>query len=691
MNLPKFSTILSIITSVILGSFFALQPISAKTPIITSISPNIISPGETLIIKGNNFGNKKGSVYISQKKYPYYGHSILSWTDNLIELKTDENDHLSDGLIAIQSWNNETQVLESIYYGPDISIKPTIQGIYPDHGPAGTQVDVYGSHFYKNDIARPSISIGNTEVDVDFLNNSLIQFTIPENAKSGNIKISFDSSNIPEISGPLFTVTKQINDTAQISDQWYLSAINIPQAHTITTGDKKTIVAIIDDGVYLGHPELSNNIWINTDEIEGNGIDDDKNGFTDDRWGWNFAYRSHDMTTSGTHGTMVAGIIGAYSTTDPLITGINKQVQMMPLIVSDVNGNIFSKDIIDAIYYAVDNGANIINLSLGGALYHYTDQFDSVIEYAYKNNVVIVVAAGNGDVEGGIGRDLGVTKISPVCNDGNNNMIIGVGASDRNDNKTNWSNYGTCVDVYAPGSAIATTAVPQYSKSGLFYEEVSGTSFSAPMVSGVTALIKSKYPTISNSAVYERIIENGTSYNNITLLNAYNALNKPYSKDDDFTSPTNTEPKTNTTIQTQAKDFIQLEKERISTIDSTLSKRLSGKILLQVQEHGEAWYVFPENKKRYYLGTAQDAYSIMRKLGLGATHDFISSHTIFPEYVSGKILLDVELRGEAYYINPDNLKAYYLGTPEDAYEIMRSLGLGISNSDIQKIDIGEIY
>lgn len=80
----------------------------------------------------------------------------------------------------------------------------------------------------------------------------------------------------------------------------------------------------------------------------------------------------------------------------------------------------------------------------------------------------------------------------------------------------------------------------------------------------------------------------------------------------------------------------------------------------------------------------------MRKLGLGATHEFITSHTTYPDNVLGKILLDVEDSGKAYYIYPKDKKAYYLGRPADAFNVMRELGLGITNDDIRKIDVGEV-
>ncbi len=114
---------------------------------------------------------------------------------------------------------------------------------------------------------------------------------------------------------------------------------------------------------------------------------------------------------------------------------------------------------------------------------------------------------------------------------------------------------------------------------------------------------------------------------------------------------------------------------------------LSGRILLQVERNGEAWYVYPSDKKRYFLGRPQDAFDIMRKLGLGAAHKYIAAYQgrTYPSAVWGKILLDVELNGEAYYVSPVDKKGYYLGRPADAFRIMREKGLGITNNDLDKI------
>ncbi len=116
----------------------------------------------------------------------------------------------------------------------------------------------------------------------------------------------------------------------------------------------------------------------------------------------------------------------------------------------------------------------------------------------------------------------------------------------------------------------------------------------------------------------------------------------------------------------------------------------AGYIFLQVEKNGEAWYVYPATLRRYYLGRPADAFAIMGKLSLGAKHDFISRTEIFPAQLSGLILLDVESHGEAYYIYPKDRKKYYLGRPDDALRIMSELGQGISNSGLEKIPIGNM-
>jgi len=134
-------------------------------------------------------------------------------------------------------------------------------------------------------------------------------------------------------------------------------------------------------------------------------------------------------------------------------------------------------------------------------------------------------------------------------------------------------------------------------------------------------------------------------------------------------------------------ETIEKERKLIKKKNTTLSERLSGLILLEVEENGEAWYFNPEDHKRYFLSTPQKAFEIMKNFGLGVQHKIIEENKTYPQKLLGKIIIDVEKNGEAYYIYPLDKKAYYLGRPTDAFKIMRELGLGISNKNIHQLDI----
>jgi hypothetical protein len=140
----------------------------------------------------------------------------------------------------------------------------------------------------------------------------------------------------------------------------------------------------------------------------------------------------------------------------------------------------------------------------------------------------------------------------------------------------------------------------------------------------------------------------------------------------------------------EAKNFLESEKELTTNIDPALSERLSGYILLQVESKGEAWYVYPEDNKKYFLGRPEDAVKTLKILGKGATHAFLNNTSYFKDEALGRIYLDTDSNGEAYYINPKDRQAYYLGELSQAYTAIKELGIGVSNKDIRKIEIGEI-
>lgn len=128
----------------------------------------------------------------------------------------------------------------------------------------------------------------------------------------------------------------------------------------------------------------------------------------------------------------------------------------------------------------------------------------------------------------------------------------------------------------------------------------------------------------------------------------------------------------------------------VATQAASLADTLSGRILLQVESRGEAWYIDPVTKQRFFLGRAEDAYALMRTKGLGIRHSELARYRAsrFPSRLSGRIVLDVESHGEAYYIIPSRLTSVYLGRAQDAYTLMRQYGLGITNANLSQIPVG---
>ncbi len=162
-------------------------------------------------------------------------------------------------------------------------------------------------------------------------------------------------------------------------------------------------------------------------------------------------------------------------------------------------------------YFAIDKKADIINLSLGQSQFIYSSQYDEVMKMAYENGIVVVVAAGNGDVLSfkNSGINTGVNPISPVCNNnGIKKYSIGVGSLSISWNRARWSNYGSCVNFFAPGENIFSTSIALFNKEyWVDYDTDSGTSFSAPMIAGIVALGFNQFGPVSPRIVYESLNE----------------------------------------------------------------------------------------------------------------------------------------------------------------------------------------
>ncbi len=250
-------------------------------------------------------------------------------------------------------------------------------------------------------------------------------------------------------------------------DQWALPRIQAPAAWDVALGRPEIIIAVIDTGVGLDHLDLAENIWVNTPELNGNpGEDDDGNGYIDDTHGWDFGGDSYgnqdnDPTDLNGHGTHVAGIIGARGGNGIGIAGVCWDISIMALKVqADDSGTMEDFAIIEALDYAAENGARVVNCSFGGELY--TDSEYEAFQYLQSRGVLAVCAAGND------GYDLDDPNYAnyPASYDLEN--IISVAASDKDDSLTDISNYGAeSVDLAAPGYSIYST-IP-----GLAYTEAS--------------------------------------------------------------------------------------------------------------------------------------------------------------------------------------------------------------------------
>lgn len=313
------------------------------------------------------------------------------------------------------------------------------------------------------------------------------------------------------------------------SQQWYLPHIQAPAGWDYTTGAKEVVVAVIDSGVQIKHPDLYENIWVNQDEVAGNGIDDDKNGYIDDVNGWDFINQVPDPSPklesledvferpAGTHhGTIISGIIAAAGNNRQGVAGVAWQTKIMPLRVLNSSGNGTTTDVVTAIDYAVKNGAHIINMSFVGS--EPDPDLAAAIERAYQAGVVVVAAAGNDLEEHGQGVNLDQTMMYPVCHDGTNNMVLGVAGADENDKKADFSNFGrNCVDLTAPGTKFFSTLVyaPLFLLDKHYGGYISGTSMSSAVVSGAAALAKSLLPALKGPEIRDLILENTTSIDSL--------------------------------------------------------------------------------------------------------------------------------------------------------------------------------
>ncbi|MBI2863440.1 MAG: PQQ-binding-like beta-propeller repeat protein [Chloroflexi bacterium] len=268
-------------------------------------------------------------------------------------------------------------------------------------------------------------------------------------------------------------------------EQWALSKIQVEGAWSVVTGTSGVIIAFVDSGVDLGHPDLIPNLWTNPGDVSANGVDDDNDGFIDDIRGWNFISASNDPSDDNGHGTLVAGIAAAKSSNATGIAGVCGNCRIMPVKVMQASGLANYSDIAAGVNYATAKGARVINLSLGG--YADSTALREAVANAVSQNVVVVSGVGND----GIGA-----PFYPAAYDG----VIAVAGTTISDTRTVFNNYGPWVDVSAPGASILTTAM------GGDYVTTSGTSMASAFVAGLAGLLVSQHPDWTPAMIRSQII-----------------------------------------------------------------------------------------------------------------------------------------------------------------------------------------
>jgi thermitase len=271
--------------------------------------------------------------------------------------------------------------------------------------------------------------------------------------------------------------------------------VDAPEAWSVTAGSSAVVIAVVDSGTYTRHADLKGNIWRNPGEVAGNRVDDDRNGYVDDVNGWDFAHKDNTLYhgyDEDDHGTHVAGVASARGNNGVGIAGVSWRSRIMPLKYIGPGGAGYTSDAVAAINYAVKKGAAVINISSGCDNCFNQSMLDA-IKRADVAGRLVVTTSGNA------GRNNNVTRHYP-CNYASPNVIC-VAATDHRDVLAGFSNYGSStVDLAAPGVNILGT-VPNGG-----YASYTGTSQAAPHVAGVAALIKSKYPGLTDAGIKSRIL-----------------------------------------------------------------------------------------------------------------------------------------------------------------------------------------
>lgn len=263
--------------------------------------------------------------------------------------------------------------------------------------------------------------------------------------------------------------------------------IDAPEAWQAAPNNPTVVIAMCDDGFDYNHPDLAANTWVNEDEIAGNGIDDDANGFIDDVRGWDFASNDNAPLPGGSHGTHVGGTVAAVRNNGVGVSGVVPNVRLMPIRHYSGQAS-WMTALVSGIDYAWQNGAKVITVSYN--IDGYTQALVEAIQRAGAADVVYCNSAGNNNQN---------NPPRQAIRDVANNVIF-VASSTRSDTRSSFSNYGTKIEIAAPGSDILST-LPNNS-----YGLNSGTSMATPHLAGIVGYVRAMFPNLTARQALDRVI-----------------------------------------------------------------------------------------------------------------------------------------------------------------------------------------
>lgn len=330
--------------------------------------------------------------------------------------------------------------------------------------------------------------------------------SLPSMAKASEALVDVKSLDNVEWAAPNFIYEGEAREAftpndPEFSKQRHHMIMKSPEAWDINQGSAEVVVAVADDGFDLTHEDMLDSYFANPNEIAGNGIDDDNNGYIDDVKGWSFTNENNNASTNGGHGTHVAGIVAAGFNDGVGVTGIAPKVKVMPLHFYGGRRSWTSALIYETYSYAADNGAKILTVSYNIDGFARDEVFARAVDYVDSKGLIHFNSAGNGNA-----HQSARTKFSKLLLVASTKTAAG-----SEDVRSSFSNYGVDVDIAAPGDPVYSHA-PRGRYTGM-----SGTSMAAPNAAAIAAYIWSVFPEYTREQVVQKLL---TSTDNIDTLNS---------------------------------------------------------------------------------------------------------------------------------------------------------------------------